>query len=311
MKFGVHLPQIAFEGPSWSLDELVEYAQTAERLGFEYLCANDHLVFSRPWLDGPTALAALVTHTDLALATTISLPVVRGPVALAKTLGAIDRLSDGRFIAGVGPGSSDRDYEAVGIPFEERWPRFDESIRALRSLWSTDEPFTGEFYVTDGAELEPRPAQEGGPPIWIGSWGSKVGLRRVAHLGDGWLASGYNTTPERIEAGLTRLNHALSETGKDPDTFPNAIATMFFFVTEEPAVTDRIVRDRLAPALGRDPDELADRLPIGSARTCAHRLAAYEAAGVQRIFLWPLEDELEQLRLFYDRILPEIGDADR
>jgi alkanesulfonate monooxygenase SsuD/methylene tetrahydromethanopterin reductase-like flavin-dependent oxidoreductase (luciferase family) len=55
--------------------------------------------------------------------------------------------------------------------------------------------FTGRFYSTDGISLEPRPTSVDGPPVWIGSWGSSAGLRRVARLGEGWLASAYNTTP--------------------------------------------------------------------------------------------------------------------
>jgi alkanesulfonate monooxygenase SsuD/methylene tetrahydromethanopterin reductase-like flavin-dependent oxidoreductase (luciferase family) len=68
------------------------------------------------------------------MATTVALLVVRGPVALAKALMAIDLLSDGRCLAGVGPGSSERDYAAAGVPFAERWARFDDALvaRALR-----------------------------------------------------------------------------------------------------------------------------------------------------------------------------------
>ena len=67
--------------------------------------ANDHLVFQAPWLDGPTALASMVERSgEMELATTVSLPVLRGPVALAKALVALDVLSEGRLVAGVGPG---------------------------------------------------------------------------------------------------------------------------------------------------------------------------------------------------------------
>ena len=101
--------------------------------GSKFLCANDHLVFSQPWLDGPTALAAVVDASGtMTLATTVSNPVVRGPALTAKTLGAIDILSGGRLVVGVGPGSSERDYIAAGLPFEERWKRFNEVIEALR-----------------------------------------------------------------------------------------------------------------------------------------------------------------------------------
>ncbi len=175
-------------------------------------------MFSVPWLDGPTALAAVMEHSgDMTLATTVALAVVRGPIPLAKTLGAIDRLSGGRLIVAVGPGSSRDDYEAVGIDFEERWPRFDEAIQTLRALWQRDgEPFTGRFYSTDGISLDPRPAQPDGPPLWVGSWGSDAGLRRVARLADGWLASAYNTTPEVFATAWSGLRRRLARPRQGP-----------------------------------------------------------------------------------------------
>jgi probable F420-dependent oxidoreductase len=304
--YGAHLPLIDLDRQPWTLHRLLEYAQTAESMGFKALSANDHLVFGRPWLDGPTALAAVLGRTGrMALATTVALPVVRGPVALAKNLAAIDLLSGGRLVVGVGPGSSARDYAAVGIPFEERWKRLDEAVQALRALWLGEgTPYRGEFYSTEGVTLEPRPAQRSGPPIWIGSWGSEAGLRRVARLGDGWLASAYNTTPEAFAADWRRLADQLEVFGKDPNRFPNAIATMFFCVTEESATLERIVRDVLTPMLRRPERELRERLLVGPAEDCAQKLAAYRAAGAQRIFLWPVEDELRQLATFQERVAP-------
>jgi probable F420-dependent oxidoreductase len=304
--YGAHLPLIDLDRQPWTLHRLLEYAQTAETMGFQALSANDHLVFGRPWLDGPTALAAVLGRTGrMALATTVALPVVRGPVALAKSLAAIDLLSGGRLIVGVGPGSSARDYAAVGIPFEERWKRLDEAVQALRALWLGEgTPYRGEFYSTEGVTLEPRPAQRSGPPMWIGSWGSEAGLRRVARLGDGWLASAYNTTPVAFAAAWRMLANQLEVFGKDPNRFPNAIATMFFYVTEDSATSERIVRDVLTPTLKRPEQELRERLLVGPAEDCAQKLAAYRAAGAQRIFLWPVEDELRQLATFQERVAP-------
>src|ERR687894_3258254 len=127
----------------------------------------------------------------------------------------------------------------------------------MRALWHREgSPFKGEFYSTEGILLEPYPARGPGPPIWIGSWGSEAGLRRAARLGDGWLASAYNTTPEAFAAALRRLADHLHAVGKDPDRFPNAIATMFFYVTEERATSERIVREVLSPTLNRPEQEL-------------------------------------------------------
>jgi alkanesulfonate monooxygenase SsuD/methylene tetrahydromethanopterin reductase-like flavin-dependent oxidoreductase (luciferase family) len=304
IEYGAHLPLIDLGAPP-TLAGLGAYARAAARLGYRHLCANDHLVFSRPWLDGPTALAALVGASQgMTLVTTASLPVLRGPVQLAKTLAAIDILSGGSLVAGVGPGSSAADYAAAGIGFEERWRRFDEAVRVLRALLHGDPGgFEGEFYSSRGVLLEPGPVQRPGPPIWVASWGSAVGLRRVARLGDGWLASAYNTTPARLREGRDRLDEELRRAGKDPGSFPTAIATTWLHVTEDRGEAERTLNDVLAPMLGRPPEELRSApLLIGPAELCAERLTAFAAAGARRIFVWPLGDELRQLELFRERV---------
>ena len=297
MDYGAHLPLIEFDGARRTLADLRAYARCAAALDYRYLCANDHLLFGRPWLDGPTALAATIeASAEMTLATTVCLPVVRGPMQSAKMLTAIDILSGGRLVAGVGPGSSARDYAAIGVPFEERWGRFDEAIRALRSLLDEKaDSFVGDFYSTEGVSLEPPPSSPGGPPIWIASWGSPAGLRRVARLGDGWLASGYNATPSGFRESLALLDGAL----------PNAIATMWLYVTESRRDADRMLADVLAPMLNRPVKALRDlALPIGSAEQCAERIRAYEQAGAERIFVWPLADELHQLERFRADVVP-------
>ena len=308
MDFGLHLPLLDFENNPYTLDHLIHYVETGRQLGFRGVAANDHLVFSKPWLDGPTAIAAVLSHSgDMDLATTVSLPIVRGPVSLAKTLAAIDRLSGGRLIACLGPGSSARDYAVVGIPFEERWKRFDEAIQALRALWNQDgKSFQGKFYNTEGIKLEPYPARNSGPPIWVGSWGSAVGLRRVARLADGWLASGYNTTPELFAEAWEQLCEFLIQSGKDPNLFPNALASMWLYVTENDLEAERMLNEVLAPTLNRPADELRQRLPIGSAQKCAEKLVPYQHVGVQRIYLWPLANEVEQIEIFMEQVVPLI-----
>jgi alkanesulfonate monooxygenase SsuD/methylene tetrahydromethanopterin reductase-like flavin-dependent oxidoreductase (luciferase family) len=191
MDLGVHLP---LTNPQPRLRAVVE---TARDCGFAAVSANDHLELRGPWVDGPTALASVIDASEgLTLAMTAALPVVRGPVALAMALAAIDLLS-------------------------------------------------GKY-------------------------------------GDGWLASAYNTTPERFAAAREQL----------PDGFPNALATMWTYVCDDP---DRVLRDVLGPLVGRDPDELRDRVCVGPPGHCAELLARYAEAGCQRVYLWPLGDEQRQL----------------
>jgi alkanesulfonate monooxygenase SsuD/methylene tetrahydromethanopterin reductase-like flavin-dependent oxidoreductase (luciferase family) len=93
-------------------------------------------VFGRPWLDGPTGLSAVLEESgDMKLATTVVVPEIRGLVATANVLGAINILSGGRLTVAVGPGSSPRDYALIGVPFEEGWKRLDESVAGFGWSW--------------------------------------------------------------------------------------------------------------------------------------------------------------------------------
>jgi alkanesulfonate monooxygenase SsuD/methylene tetrahydromethanopterin reductase-like flavin-dependent oxidoreductase (luciferase family) len=277
MEFGVHLPLLAFRGQSFSLSGLIAYAETAEQLGFTTLCANDHLIASRPWLDSVTALAAL------------------------------DVLSGGHLIAGIGPGSSPQDYSLLAIAFEERWQRFEESIQLLRSLLQRGvPPFRGQFYAGDSTRLEPFPVQEPGVPIWIGSWGSEAGLRRVARLGDGWLASAYHVTPASFVDALARLQQLLRQAGREPERFPHALGSMFYYLTEDQRLAEELLVELVSPTLGRPVELLRERLLIGTPAECAEKLTRLQAAGVQRVFLWPVEDETRQLARFHEQVLPQL-----
>jgi len=270
MHLGLHLPQLDLDGSGFSLERLTRAARAARDAGFGSVSANDHLVFSRPWLDGLVALGAVLESSgDLELMTTAALPALRQPVVLAKALVGLDALSGGRVVAGIGAGSSRDDYAAVGIPFEERWRRLDEAAVELR-------PLLGE-----------------GIPLWLASWGSAAGLRRVARYGDGWLASAYNTDPDTFAEARGAL----------PDGLPAAVVTMWTRVTEDDAEADRFI-GLLAEVLHRDLDQLRDRACVGSAQQCRELVARYAEAGCDRMHFWPLGDEERQVELIAGLVRP-------
>jgi len=290
-----------FGSPRWTVEALREYVETATSCGFEAICANDHLVFGAPWLDGPTALAAVLASSGPArLVTTVANPVTRGPAALAKTLAALDVLSGGRVVAGLGPGSSARDYDLVGIPCDERWSRFDDAVRAMTALLR-GAAYDGR-HVSSAERLEPLPVQEGGIPLWVASWGSPPGLRRAARLGDGWLASAYNTTPEDFGLAWRTVRELLDAEGRAEADFANGLATMWFHIDDLRA--DAVLEQRLAPVLRRPVHQLRERLPFGPADAVAARIRRFEEAGVQWLFVWPVADEIEQLHRFSADVMP-------
>jgi alkanesulfonate monooxygenase SsuD/methylene tetrahydromethanopterin reductase-like flavin-dependent oxidoreductase (luciferase family) len=191
------------------------------------------------------------------------------------------------------------------VRFEERWKRLDEAVQTLRAFWRADDvAFEGAFYSTAGFQLAPTPEQRPGPPIWIGSWGSAAGLKRVARLGDGWLASGYNTTPELFAQAWLDVQAEIVADGRDIARFPNGIATMWCYVTENRPRADAVLSNVLAPMLKRPVEQLRTLLPIGSVEDSAEKLLAYARAGAQRVFLWPLADEHAQLEVFRERVVP-------
>lgn len=305
MDFGAHLPLIDFGDGSLALDQLQAYAATAADLGYATLSANDHLVWRRPWLDGPAVLSSVLAHTgSMTLATSVCLVNVRHPVVVAKWLTTVARLSGSRVIAGLGPGSSAADHAAVGLPFDQRWARFDEAFAAVKALVRGRPVPAGRFYERADVHLQPLPTRI--PEVWFGSWGSDRRLRALAATADGWLASGYNTTPDRYVDARARLDAHLVACGRDPAAFPDAIATLWLHVAATQHDADRLLRDVLAPALGRDAGELAARLPIGPPEHCVDVLQAYADAGARQVLLWPISDPIDQLHRFDALVRPGI-----
>ena len=125
-----------------------------------------------------------------------------------------------------------------------------------------------------------RRGKSGGVPLWIGSWGSAAGLRRVARLGDGWLASAYNTTPDQFASANALLGDELRRQGRRAEQFPNALVTMWTWITESRVERERVLADVLAPLLKRDVDELRERVCVGSAESVPSCCRAMQAADV-------------------------------
>ena len=299
MRVGVHLPLADLGDGQPTGAALSTYARTARDLGYTTLAANDHLVWRRPWLDGPTALASVLPScADMTLATTVALPVVRHPVVVAKALTTLAQLAPGPVVGGLGPGSSRDDYDAVGVPFEQRWARFDEALRLVRALVRGEPSAAGTYYAAQ-PRLAPTPDRT--PQVWFGSWGSDRRLAAMAAVADGWFASAYNAPPAGFREARARLDGHLRSAGREPSGFPDAIATTWLFVADSRREAEHVLAEVLAPALGRDPAQLV-HLPIGSAEHCSQVLADYAAAGAREVLLWPVRDGLEQIERAMDAV---------
>jgi probable F420-dependent oxidoreductase len=158
---------------------------------------------------------AMSVPSETRLGTIVPFMPFYTPGVLAKQLATLDVLSGGRLDVGLGIGWSEDEYEAVGVPFNQRGRRADEFLRCLDMIWTQDVvEFQGEFYRVPRCRVEPKPVQKPRPPITIGGYGPTV-VRRAVELGDGF--NGGNV-PLAATAPLVReIREAASARGKDQD----------------------------------------------------------------------------------------------
>jgi alkanesulfonate monooxygenase SsuD/methylene tetrahydromethanopterin reductase-like flavin-dependent oxidoreductase (luciferase family) len=291
-------------------DRIISLAQHAEALGYDSLSVNDHIVFHTSWLDALTTLSAIASSTTrILIGTSILNIVVRNPVVCAKALAAIDILSSGRLFAGVGPGSHRGDYDACGMDFSERWSRFSEALQIFVMLLSSNNTsksidYKGKYYTLRDIILLPKPVQKPHPPIYVGSWGSEVGLKRLAKYSNGWMASAYNITPTKFKEKWNFLLAYRKSLGKDEEEelFDNYVMSMFGYIDDDKDRVRKVVREILAPALRRPAEDLEQMLLFGSLDKCLRKIRNFVDAGVNRIHFWPVLNYEDQIRIFKNGI---------
>lgn len=132
-------------------------------------------------------------------------------------------------------------------------------------------------------------------------------MPRAARLADGWLASAYNTTATLFAAGWSQLQSLLQGTARIPHPSPTRSRPCGFYITDDRAEADRVMRERVVPTVHRPEETLRERLPVGPAELFAEKLSAFAHAGAQRVFVWPVADEVHQLELFWETVRPAIA----
>lgn len=218
MKYGVCLPNFPF-GVKPSRDSIVGIAQAAERLNYDSVWVSDHVLVPK---DKPryghiyevfTTMAYLAGVTErIYLGTSVLVLPQREAILAAKQIATLDDLSGGRVIVGVGVGWMEGEYKNLGADFHRRGRHADEGIKVMKSLWQDDDPsFAGEFYNFKDVLFGPKPAQAGGPPIWIGG-ASEAAIRRMAALGDGWAAD--DAPLDQLKAVTAQLHQLTAENGR-------------------------------------------------------------------------------------------------
>ena len=230
MKVGIMFANVLFFG---TRDGAAALAKASEDAGVESIWTVEHVVvpqgYASPYPYSPTGkmpgdetapipdplawlayMAALTTNVRLA--TGILILPQRNPVVLAKECATIDVLSNGRLTLGIGIGWLKEEFDAIGIPFDERTGRTDEYVDAMRALWSADETHHGAFADFTEARSFPKPVQDGGVPIVVGGH-TKGAARRAGRLGNGF----FPAAAENLSELLDVMRRAAKDAGRDPD----------------------------------------------------------------------------------------------
>ncbi|QCQ93268.1 LLM class F420-dependent oxidoreductase [Rhodococcus sp. SGAir0479] len=198
MKIGISSPIVALAGkrPDWEAAagpaELVRVARAADRLGYEFMTCGDHVAVPPGLPRGERFYDPLSTFSFLAgqtrrlrfLPYVLVLPFYH-PLEIAKRYGTLDHLSGGRLILAFGVGNLEEEFDMLGVPFEDRGPRADDALRALRAALSgRTVSYEGPYYAFRDMVVDPHAAQAR-VPMWIGGHSERA-LRRAVTLADGW-----------------------------------------------------------------------------------------------------------------------------
>jgi probable F420-dependent oxidoreductase len=246
--------------------------QQAETHGFDSIWLADHLFYrdrdepTRGVWECWTMLAALAEATQrVEIGTLVLCNGLRNPAVVAKMATAVDEVSGGRLILGVGAGWNEPEYEAFGMPFDHRVDRFDEALQILRPLLRDGRvDFAGRYYQARNCEDLPRGPRPGGPPLLVGGEGPRM-LRLTAQYADLW-NTGYMGKPGTMAGPLARIDAACREAGRDRATLGiTALIGLWF------------------PDLQPDKPGFVDEPLTGTAQEIAVAMRGYAELGVQHI----------------------------
>ena len=203
MKFALATPAIqnypagmAPWEPTAGGPEVLRFARAADQQSWDWLTVPEHVLMPSEmvemmgdrFVEGIAASAVLLGATQrIRLLTYVLVLPYRNPVMLAKQISTMDFLTGGRFTLGTAVGHLEREFEVLGVPFNERGKITDEYLRAIKECWTAGAPqFEGEYVSFKNIAFEPKPLQKPHPPIFIGG-NSKAAMRRAAVHGDGWI----------------------------------------------------------------------------------------------------------------------------
>lgn len=299
------------DGLTW--ERWKKISTLVEDMGFIGLYRSDHFTNARPpdkdSLELWVSLTWLASNTKKIEFGPLVTPFsFRHPTFTARMASAVDDLSNGRFILGVGAGWQEREHSKFGwdlLDIPNRFKRFEEGLEVLKLLLSNDNPidFTGEFYQLKDAVMLPRPKRLNGPPILIGGNGYRRTLPLVAKYAKEW--NGIYLTPKKFNQLNLHLNSLVEKEGRAPKDVKRSMMTGLEFGRDDKEVK-RIVEERTQGQMSRE--GLMERgVLVGTTNEIVDQLGKLAEVGLERVMLqWLKMDDLDRLEAMAKSILPQI-----
>lgn len=277
MRLGILTPVVTLapgNHASWerdgTIEDIVTVARAAEQLGYDHLTCSEHVALpesavavrgGRYW-DPLSTFGFVAARTErIRLHTDVLVLGYHHPLEIAKRYGTLDHLSGGRLVLGLGVGSLQEEFELLGVPFDDRGPRADDHLRALRASMSQRLPaYDGPYYSFSGMVVDPC-AVQARVPFWIGGR-TRRSLRRAVELGDGWCPFGL--TSEEVAAFLAAA--------RATEAWASREAPLEVVIQNQPPLDPGAEPDHAADLAGRLGDAGATMLSL---RLVHHSLAHY------------------------------------
>lgn len=322
--FGVRIPvegwvPISSHHPNF--DYFLRLAQTAERLGFDFILAADHLLnwigstpkkaaldqyLSLETYESWTTMSALAAVTSkVKLSNIVLCNLFRAPSLLAKMASTLDAVSGGRFVMSIGAGWLKEECRRYGLdwfPYKERIERLRESIQVMKALWTEEKAnFSGKYYRLEEAILEPKPITKPHPPIWLGGASENI-MRMVAEEAGGWDV-GLAGSPQAVKAKIQGLKEYCDKVSRNPDTIKISHSCMVVLSHREDE-SRKLVKAK-ARDLNATIESFMERHLVGSPGQIAARMNEYAEAGVRHFTLY-FDRDLRNLNVFASEVIPRI-----
>jgi len=282
--------------------------QTAEDTGYQCVFRSDHFTNAsgadKDSLELWTSLTYAASHTQRIEFGPLVTPVTfRHPSMNVRYAAAIDDLSGGRLIYGMGAGWQDREHRKFGVPFYDFPTRYDMLTEALEitvRLMMSDGPvnYNGKHFSLEDAVLLPRPQRPGGPPILIGGNGPKRTLPLVAKYAEEWNAVFINLETYKERAAI--LDELLEQNKRDKSEVKRSLMTQVVYGKDDAALEAKL------KAKEKSADELKEAgLIVGTGSAVVDQIGERVEAGIERFMLqWLDQDDIAGLEAMAADVLP-------